>query len=224
VVANWDRGIAASERLRDYFATVLEERRSHPDTDLISELAVVEVDGQRLSDEEIFSFLRLLLPAGVETTYRASGSLLLGLLSNPDQLEAVLANRDLLPQAFEETLRWEPPVTLILRQTTKETVLAGKKIEAHADVAILLGAANRDPKRYERPDEFDIFRETKGHLGFGFGPHVCLGMHLARMETRVAVNALFDRLSDIRLIHGDDVHVHGLAFRSPLSLPISFAA
>jgi len=225
VAANWDRGVAASEALRDYFAGVLAERRVRPDDDLISELVQVEVDGQKLTDEEIYSFLRLLLPAGVETTYRATGSLLFGLLTNPEQLAAVRADRSLLPQAIEEAIRWEPPVTVILRQATKDTELAGVKITQGADVALLLGSANRDERKYENPDQFDVFRSSKQHVGFGFGVHVCLGMHLARMESRVAVNTLLDRLEDLRLDPAaDDVHIEGMAFRSPLSLPVLFRA
>ncbi len=224
VATNWDRGVAASEALRDYFASVMEERRREPGDDLISELVRCEVDGQRLNDEEIFSFLRLLLPAGVETTYRASGSLLFGLLTNPEQLAAVEADRDLISQAFEEAVRWEPPVTVILRRAMKDTELAGVPIEAGADVALLLGAANRDERKYERPDDFDMFREVRQHVGFGFGVHVCLGMHLARMETRVAMNTLFDRLTDLRLDPEprQSVHIEGLAFRSPIALPVTF--
>lgn len=226
VATNWDRGIAASEGLRDYFAGVLEERRKAPADDLISELTQVEVDGQVLDDEEIYSFLRLLLPAGVETTYRASGSLLFGLLTNPDQLDAVVADRDLLPQAFEEAVRWEPPVTVILRRAMRDTELAGVPIAEGADIALLLGSANRDERKYKNPDQFDMFREMRQHVGFGFGVHVCLGMHLARMESRVALNTLFDRLSDLRLDPepGQDVHIEGLAFRSPISLPVAFTA
>jgi cytochrome P450 len=224
VAANWERGMAASEALRDYFSGVLEERRREPADDLISELVVAEVDGRRLSDEEIYSFLRLLLPAGVETTYRASGSLLYGLLTNPEQLGAVIADRELLVAAFEEVIRWEPPVTVILRQATRPTELAGVPIEEGADVALLLGAANRDERKYAEPDRFDLFRESRQNVGFGFGIHVCLGMHLARMETRVAMNTLFDRLPDLRLdpAPDQDLHIHGMAFRSPLSLPVAF--
>ena len=222
--ANWDRGIAASNELRDYFADVLEERRRRPADDLISELAAVDVDGRRLEDEEIYSFLRLLLPAGVETTYRASGSLLFGLLSNPDQLAALTADRSLMAGAIEEVIRWEPPVTVILRQCTRDTELAGVPIAEGADVALMLGAANRDERKYKDPDRFDIFRESKQHVGFGFGIHVCLGMHLARMETRVAINALLDRLDGLRLdpAPDQDVHIRGLAFRSPIGLPVAF--
>jgi cytochrome P450 len=216
--------MAASEALRDYFADVLAERRRRPADDLISELAVVEVEGRTLDDEEIYSFLRLLLPAGVETTYRASGNMLYGLLTNPDQLERVRDDRSLVPDAFEETIRWEPPVTVILRRAARDTEVAGVPVEAGADVALLLGSANRDERKYDHPDEFDIFRESRQSVGFGFGVHVCLGMHLARMETRVAINTLFDRLPDMRLTPqpGQDLHIKGMAFRSPIALPITF--
>lgn len=224
VAANWERGMAASDALRDYFAVVLDDRRRNPSDDLITELVQVEVDGQRLSDEEIFSFLRLLLPAGVETTYRASGSLLFALLTHPDQLAAVQKDRSLLGQAIEEAVRWEPPVTIILRRATRETELAGVPVSAGADVGLLLGAANRDARKYDRPDEYDMFREVRQHVGFGFGVHVCLGMHLARMETRVAVSTLFDRLPDLHLDPepGQELCIRGLAFRSPIALPIAF--
>ncbi len=225
VTANWERGLAASEALRDYFAGVLEERRRRPADDLISELVVAEVEGRKLTDEEIYSFLRLLLPAGVETTYRASGSMLYGLLTNPDQLRAVVADRDLIAQAFEETIRWEPPVTVILRRATKATELAGVPVEEGADVALLLGAANRDERKYTDPDRFNLFRESRQHVGFGFGIHVCLGMHLARMESRVAINTLLDRLPDLRLdpAPDQDLHIKGMAFRSPIALPVAFS-
>ena len=224
VTANWDRGVAASEALRQYFADIVEERRARPADDLISDLLAVEVDGRGLDDEEIFSFLRLLLPAGVETTYRASGNLLYGLLTNPDQLRAVREDRSLLPQAFEEAIRWEPPVTVILRRAMVDTELGGVPVEEGADIGILLGSANRDERKYDDPDRFDLFRSSKQSLGFGFGVHVCLGMHLARMETRVAMNALLDRLPDLELAPGpgQDLHIKGMAFRSPIALPVAF--
>ena len=112
---NPERGLAASAALCDYFAPILEARRAEPRDDLISALAAAEIDGEKLADEEIFSFLRLLLPAGVETTYRSLGSLLFALLSDPDQLEAIRADRSLLPQAIEEGVRWEPPLLTITR-------------------------------------------------------------------------------------------------------------
>ena len=130
VAANWERGMAASAALRDYFAEVMAERRAAPGDDLISDLVRAEVEGEHLSDEEIYSFLRLLLPAGVETTYRASGSLLFALLGDRPQFDALYNDRSLFPQAFEEVVRWEPPVTLILRRATRDTELAGVAIHA----------------------------------------------------------------------------------------------
>ncbi|HEY4947149.1 MAG TPA: cytochrome P450 [Acidimicrobiales bacterium] len=225
VASSWERGVAASAALRDYFAAVLAERRLRPADDLISDLLVAEVDGRRLDDEEIYSFLRLLLPAGVETTYRASGNLLYGLLTNPDQLRAVMDDRSLVPAAFEESIRWEPPVTVILRRATRATELAGVPVDEGADVGLLLGSANRDERKFADPDRFDIFRASRQSVGFGFGVHVCLGMHLARMEARVAVNTLFDRLPDMHLAAAadQDLHIKGMAFRSPIALPVGFA-
>ncbi len=223
VAANWERGMAASAALRDYFAEVMAERRAAPGDDLISDLVRAEVEGEHLSDEEIYSFLRLLLPAGVETTYRASGSLLLALLGDRPQFDALYNDRSLFPQAFEEVVRWEPPVTLILRRVTRDTELAGVAIHAGADVALMIGAANRDERKYTDPDRYDMFREQRQHVGFGFGVHVCLGMHLARMESRVAINTLLDRLGPFTLDpDAEPPHIEGLAFRSPLSLPVVF--
>jgi len=225
VAANWERGLAASAALRDYFAGVMEERRSAPGDDLISELVQAEVDGTKLTDEEIYSFLRLLLPAGVETTYRATGNLLFALLNNKEQFDALYDDRSLYAQAFEESLRWEGPVTVILRRATRDTELAGVPIAAGADVALLLGAANRDHRKFDDPDHFDMFRAVRQHVGFGFGVHVCLGMHLARMESRVAINTLFDRLGRFTLDPDAPApHIEGMAFRSPLSLPVVFDA
>jgi cytochrome P450 len=224
VAANWERGMAASTALRDYFADVMAERRAAPGDDLISDLVRAEVEGERLSDEEIFSFLRLLLPAGVETTYRASGSLLYALLDDRAQFDALYEDRSLYPQAFEEVVRWEPPVMLILRRAVRDTELAGVKIDAGTDLALMIGAANRDERKYRDPDRFDLFRTQRQHVGFGFGVHVCLGMHLARMESRVAINTLFDRLGPFTLDPGaEPPHIEGLAFRSPLSLPVVFS-
>lgn len=225
VAANWDRALAASAQLAEYLTDVLNQRRAEPADDLISDLVVAEVEGERLTDEEILSFLRLLLPAGVETTYRATGNVLFGLLQHPEQLEALRADRTLFVQAFEESLRWEPPVTMILRRTLQDTELGGVAIPEGTDVGLFLGAANRDPRRYDDPTTFNMFRDAQQHVGFGFGVHMCLGMHLARMESRVAVNALLDRFDDIRFDASadDDAHIHGLAFRSPTSLPVTFS-
>lgn len=224
-ILNPERGLAASAALCEYFAPILEARRAEPRDDLISRLAEAEIDGQKLEDEEIFSFLRLLLPAGVETTYRALGNLLLALLSDPPQLDAIRADRSLLPQAIEEGVRWEPPLLTITRTATRDTELGGVPIPAGSSVMPMLGAANRQEDRYPDPDRFDIFRQARGHLGWGHGVHVCLGMHLARLEMRTAINLLLDRLPNLRLDPAaDDPHIRGQVFRSPTSLPVLFDA
>ncbi|WP_204081350.1 cytochrome P450 [Mycobacterium riyadhense] len=222
---NPERGRSASAALQEYFAPILAARREEPRDDLTSGLAQAEIDGEKLSDEEIFSFMRLLLPAGVETTYRSLGNMLFGLLSNTDQLDAVRADRSLLPQAIEEAVRWEPPLLTITRVATRDTELAGVPIPAGSSVMPMLGSANRQEDRYPDPDRFDVFRSARAHIGFGHGVHVCLGMHLARLEMRVALNLLFDRLPDLRLDpEGDDPHIRGQVFRSPTALPVLFDA
>jgi cytochrome P450 len=222
IQSNIEVGLAASAWLYDYFQGIITERRAAPRHDLISMLAQAELDGQRLTDDEIIAFLRLLLPAGAETTYRSSSNLMFGLLSHPDQLAALRDDRSLMPQAIEEGVRWDPPLTSIGRTCTKDTIVEGVRIPAGSPVQVCMAAANRDPSRWDRPDEFDIFREPKQHMSFAFGPHMCLGMHLARMETTVAVNALLD-LPNLRLDPAaEDVHVSGLAFRAPAALPVVF--
>lgn len=218
-----ERGLNASQGLRDYFAEILAERRTDPRDDLISMLAEAELDGQRLTDDDIFAFLRLLLPAGAETTYRSSSNLLFGLLSDPEQLDALRADRTLMRKALEEGLRWEAPLTGIARTTTRDVEVCGTSIPAESQIQVCIGAANHDPTRWEKPDEFDLFRESKPHISFATGPHTCLGLHLARMETVVALNALFDRLPNLRLDPAaEDVHITGLTFRAPRELPVLF--
>jgi cytochrome P450 len=220
---NPERAAEATKELGDYLVPILADRRENPREDLTSKLAEVEIDGERLSDEEIFGFLHLLLPAGVETTYRSSGNLLFGLLSNPDQLDAVRADRSLLPQAIEEAVRWEAPLLSITRVTTRDTELGGVQIPAGCSVMPMLGAANRDDTRYDDPNRFDIFRQPRTPISWGHGAHVCMGMHLARMEMRVAVNLLLDRLDNLRLDpDADDPHIRGQVFRSPTALPVLF--
>jgi cytochrome P450 len=223
VMRNWDRAVAASRELRAYFGEIIADRRRHARDDLVSQLIEAEVDGHRLSDDEIYPFLLLLLPAGAETTYRSSGNLLFGLLSDPGQLAAVRADRDLVPRAIEEALRWETPALIVARTATQDVELGGVRIPRGGFVAVSLGAANRDPQRYAEPDAFDISREDKQHMSFGDGAHRCLGMHLARLEMQLLLNAVLDRLPGLRLDPAsDDVHIHGLLFRSPPNLPVRF--
>ncbi|ORW63648.1 cytochrome P450 [Mycolicibacter senuensis] len=222
---NPERGRAASLALRDYFTPILAARRVDPRNDLISRLADAEIDGEKLSNEEIFSFLRLLLPAGIETTYRSLGNLLFALLTHTDQLDAVRADRSLLPQAIEEGVRWDAPLLTITRVASCDTELGGVPIPAGSAVMPMLGSANRQEDRYANPNLFDIFRESKVHASWGHGAHVCLGSHLARMEMRDALGVMFDRLPNLRLDpDGSDPHIRGQVFRSPTSLPVLFDA
>lgn len=218
-----ERGLVASQWLYDYFAAIIADRRADPRGDVISVLTKAELDGQRLTDEEIIAFLRLLLPAGAETTYRSSSNLMFGLLSNPDQLAALRNDRTLMPQAIEEGLRWEPPLTGIGRTAMRDVEVEGVTIPAGSPIMVQMAGANRDPARWDRPDDFDLFREQKQHMAFAFGPHMCLGLHLARMETTVALNAILDRLPNVRLDPAaEDVHISGLTFRAPARLPVLF--
>lgn len=221
VTVDWDRAVAASAALRDYLVPVLAERRRRPADDMISVLAVAEHDGQKLTDDEIFAFCRLLLPAGAETTYRSSSNLLFGLLTHPEQLSVVTGDRSLLPAAIEEALRWEPPLLSIFRTATRDVDLAGVAVLAGASVSAHIGAANHDDSRWPDPERFDIHRERKAHIAFASGPHTCLGMHLARMETVEAVGRLLDRLPNLRLDPDEPPpFVTGAVFRAPPRLDV----
>jgi cytochrome P450 len=219
---NYELAFEASAVLKDYFVEQIEQRKSQPTEDIIGDLVTAEIDGEKLSDEAIYSFLRLLLPAGLETTYRSSGNLLYLLLTHPDQFAALQADRALIGQAIEEGLRVETPLTTVQRFTTEDTELEGVEIPARSVVGVCIGSANRDERRWERPEEFDIFREHMPHISFAAGEHTCLGLHLARLETRVALECLLSRLSNVNLVTDGDPHIHGQPFRSPTALPVTF--
>lgn len=216
-----DKGRASAAKLGEMFRSVLAERRAEPLDDLISVLANAEHDGQRLTDEEIYSFLRLLLPAGAETTYRSSSSLLSALLSDADQLGAVRDDPAALTAAVNEAARWETPLQFVPRLVTRDTELGGMSIPAGATVMVVIGAANHDPGRWHDPDRFDLRRPYKSALAFGHGLHMCLGMHLSKMETEELVRALLTSLPGLRL---DPDHprpvIEGTLMRSPSSLNV----
>jgi cytochrome P450 len=216
-----ERATSASNALFEYFCSIIQDRRVHPADDVISVLVKAELEGVRLTDEEICSFLRLLLPAGAETTYRSSSNLLFGLMSNPEQLEALRADRALLPPAIEEGLRWEPPLIGILRTAVKDAEVEGVFVPAGSVVAVNIGSANHDEKVWDDPEEFDIFRPPRQHLAFAWGPHMCLGLHLARMETRVALTQILDRLPNLRIDPDAEApFITGAVFRAPNALPV----
>ncbi len=215
-------GFEAAQAISEFLRPIADERRREPKDDLLSALVHAEVDGERLTDEEVVSFLRLLLPAGAETTYRLIGNTLAALLAEPELLEEVRADRSLVPGAVEEALRWESAVGFTAREATVATSIGGVEIPAGTSILTVLGSANRDERHYEDPERFDPRRGADDHLAFGFGKHFCLGSHLARLEATVALNALLDRLPRLRLEEGTRPRIVGLAFRSPETLPVRF--
>ena len=213
------RGFQAASDLVDYLTPLMEERRSEPRGDLLSKLVHAEVDGNRLSGEEVLSFLRLLLPAGAETTYRLTGSCLFALLAHPEVYEEVRADRSAIEPLIQETLRWESPVQFVSREPTEDVEISGSPVPAGALLSVIVGSANRDERHYDDPDRFQLRRKNDDHLAFGFGEHFCAGSHLALLEARIALNALLDRLPNLRLDRSEEFNVVGLAFRSPDKLP-----
>lgn len=220
-------GLNAAAELHDYFLEQVEQRRRKLTDDIIGDLVAAEIEGEKLTDEAIIAFLRLLLPAGLETTYRSSGNLLYLLLTHPEQLALVYQDRSLIPEAIEEGLRFETPLTMVMRTTTEEVEIGGKTIPADAQIDMCMGSANRDEGRWTDPNTFDIRRPRQAHIAFAGGIHMCLGMHLARLETRVMLNSLFDRVKDLAFAPddgtGEESKIVGLTFRSPNKLPVTFS-
>jgi cytochrome P450 len=220
----YKRAFEASAALKDYFLDQIEKRRSTPTEDIIGDLVAAEIDGNMLSDEAIYSFLRLLLPAGLETTYRSSGNLLYLLLTHREQFQAVQADHDLIAPAIEEGLRYETPLTTVQRYAAEDVELEGVSLPKGAVIDVCIGSANRDERRWEQSEKFDIFRKRLPHISFAAGEHTCLGLHLARMETRVALECLLDRLTNIQLVTDENPHINGHPFRSPTAIPVTFDA
>ena len=221
-----DREIASAE-FGDYLALAVTDRRLNPRSDLVTHLVQAEfrdsAGRQALNDDEVIAFLRLLLPAAAQTTYRTLCNLLFGLLSHPEQLRELYDDHSLIEQAIEEGLRWQPPLMSFGRTTIADAEIEGVAVPAGTLVNLVVGIANRDPKRWEEPEVFDIHREPQGHLAFGSGAHVCLGIHFARMELRVAMEQTLNRLADLRFADGiEPVEITGLGQRSPAHLPVMF--
>jgi pulcherriminic acid synthase len=227
---------AAGERTRaefaEYMLPIIRERRERPGTDLLSALCAAEVDGVRMSDEDVKAFCSLLLAAGGETTDKAIAGIFANLLLHPDQLAAVREDRSLIPRAFAETLRFTPPVHMIMRQSAEEVELSGGTVPPGATVTCLIGAANRDDRRYADPERFDIFREdlttttafsaAADHLAFALGRHFCVGALLAKAEVEIGVGQLLDAMPDVCLAEGFEPSEHGVFTRGPQRLPVRF--
>lgn len=225
-----ERAARAAEILRKYFEQVIEIRRRHPgEGDLITLLIESDAGGRQLRTDEITPFLMLLAPAGAETTYRATGTLLYALLDHPEQFEAVKRDRSLIPRAIEESLRWDPPLTGLIRRATRDVEFQGVAVPAGTNLSACLASANRDPSVFEPAetvDEFDLYRPRRPNLTFAGGAHVCLGQLLARAEMETALNLVIDRLPGLRFDpeQRDQTFMTGQIWRSPNQLPVVWSA
>ena len=213
----------ASRKLGVYLEALIEERRRNPGDDLVSAIVSAEADGDRLPDDIIVSFFRQLLNAAGDTTYRATGNLLVGLLRDrPDQYRMLVDDRSLISRAVEEGMRWDSPINAIHRMATRDVELGGVHIPAGSYVEVLYSSVGHDSDAHENPEQFDMMRPNqKKHFGFGYGPHVCIGQHLARLEMSRALNALVENFPNLRL---DPEHpppqVAGWGLRRPLALHV----
>jgi cytochrome P450 len=216
---------AATAEIRAYLTGLLAERRAAPRDDLLTRLAEAEVDGARLTEQEILSFFQLLLVAGSETTTNLINNAVLCFLENPDQLARLRAAPDLLPSAIEEVLRYRSPLQTVFRLTRREVEMRGQVIPAGKLVLAMVGSANRDPRQFPDPNRFDITRDPNPHIGFGHGIHFCLGAPLARLESRIALGDFLERVKGFELTSDQPweprpaFHVHG-----PTHLRLRFEA
>ncbi len=223
-------GIRTRDELQEYMLPIIAERRSSPGDDLTT-LCQAEIDGERLSDIEVKAFVSLLLTAGGETTDKSMANMFWRLIEHPEQMEAVRADRSLIRNAFAETLRHTPPVQMIMRETATDVEMSGGTIPAGATVTCLLAGANRDPRKYDDPDRFDIFREdldmekaftaAANHTSFALGRHFCVGAILALTEVETGTNQLLDAMEHIDFVHGPPTPV-GVFTRSPVHMPLAF--
>jgi cytochrome P450 len=218
--------VQCSHEFMEFVQPILEQRRVEPGDDLISTLATTEVEGHRLTDDEIFNFLRLLFPAGADTTYLGLGSTLHALLTHPDQMALVRADPDeQCHWAGEEGIRLNPPTAWIPRVNPRDVVWHDIPIPAGTPMFLGVMAANRDPAVYPDPDRFDITRRPATVMTFGFGLHFCLGAALARAEIDIALRVILERLPNLELVDDDGVRITGTIhhlLRGPNRLPVRF--
>ncbi|HTB39932.1 MAG TPA: cytochrome P450 [Reyranella sp.] len=210
----------ARSELRAYLGALLEFRRKSPGDDLLSGLAAVDADGDRISSGEVLSLAVLLLVAGHETTVNLIGNGMLALLRAPDQLALLRRSPELVGGAVDELLRFDGPVQITQRIATEDMEVVGCQVRRGDEILLVLGAANRDPAVFAEPDRLDVTRDARRHVGFGGGIHHCLGAVLARMETQIALAALLERFGRIELA-GAPVRRPTFTLRGLESLPIA---
>jgi cytochrome P450 len=225
LVGDPDENFAISyQAMRDleaYFRGLIAERRAAPTEDLLSLMVHATEDGSALSERELIAQCALLLIAGHETTTNLIGNATLALLRNPGELARLRAQPDLAAPAVEEFVRYDGPVAANARQATEDVTLSGGVVPAGAVVMAVMPAANRDPAIFADPGRLDVGRDDNRHLGFGFGPHACIGAALARMETRIAMTSLLARYPRMELAVSEPTQLVSWAIRGVTSLPVA---
>ncbi|HTF34160.1 MAG TPA: cytochrome P450 [Myxococcota bacterium] len=216
--------IEVIRELSHYLVAVIEARRAKPAEDLVTTLIAAQEDGGVLTPMEVVAFALLLLVAGNETTTNLIGNAVNTLLAHPEQLETVHRRPEMIPGVIEETLRYEGPIQFLFRRTREEVVLAGTRLPPNTFVMPILGSANRDERQFSNPDVFDAQRDTTGHVGFGLGAHYCLGASLARLEARIALEALVSELPKLRRRSSVIEYVDSFLIRGPHHLELAWAA
>lgn len=196
---DFDAGIAAAMEMYEYLTAIYEDRLRQPREDLISDLIAVEIDGQRLNRDQVLSFCRIVLPAGIETTTKQFGNLMVALLTMPDQMDLVRNSRSNIEAAVHEATRWEAPIMMGPKKAREATVLDGVSIPEGAFLLENHGYANHDPSRWPDPHRFDLGRPRITNVAFGAGPHFCPGSRLARKEMEVGLEILLETMPALRL-------------------------
>jgi cytochrome P450 len=211
---------AASREVNETIQPILDRLESRPDDSILSRMLHEEVEGERLTREEIQSNLKVMIVGGMQEPGDAIGIGLWALFSHPDQADSARADPSLIKPAVEECLRWHSPVGTSTRQTTRPTKLGDVELEQGALIAAVVASANRDERRWTDPDRFDVHRREGAHLAFATGSHHCVGAWLARAETRAAFRILTERLPGLRLDEERPIELRGWEFRRPLHLHV----